>query len=89
MLHEVWREGFRATGSEGTAVKIGEVEAESFAEACDKLCSLASWQIWGGTYDRGTVWGCRLFNNEADARRSFGLTSELSGRRRHPGGCPP
>ena len=67
-IHEVWSEGYRATGEHGTAQKLGEVEAPTFAEACDLVCGKR------GDYDskRGTVWGCRLFNNEADARRSFG-----------------
>ena len=73
-MHEIWAEGYRASGDSAGARLLGRVEAETFAEACDKLCSPAEWQKQNGNYDRqrGTVWGCRLFNNEADARRAFG-----------------
>jgi hypothetical protein len=72
--HEIWTEGYSITGSEGRAQLLATVEAATFAEACDKLCSPAEWQAQHGNYDpqRGTVWGCRLFDNEADARRAFG-----------------
>jgi hypothetical protein len=56
------------TGNEATAHKIGEIEAENFFEACAKLNQGDS------NFDsvRLTVWGCRLFDNEAEARKSFG-----------------
>ena len=73
-LHEVWSEGYRASGDSAGAHLLGCVEAETFAEACDILCSPPEWQKLNGGYDpqRKTVWGCRLFNNYADASRSFG-----------------
>ena len=73
-VHEVWAEGYRASGDSADARLLGRVEAETFADACDTLCTPAEWQKQNGNYDRqrGTVWGCRLFNNEADARRAFG-----------------
>lgn len=73
-LHEVWMEGYRATGDYSPARFLGRVEAPTFAEACNALCSPAKWQQQNGDYDpkRGTVWGCKLFNNEEDARRAFG-----------------
>ncbi len=74
---EIWEEGYLATGMGGTpsrAHKIGEVSAETFQQACNTLCSPAWWQSKHGNYnpDRLTVWGCRLFDNETDARKSFG-----------------
>lgn len=71
---QVWIEGYRATGGSAKAQNVGEVEAATFREACDILCSPAEWQEQWGTYnaERGTVWGCRLFDNEVAARRSFG-----------------
>ena len=72
--HEVWAEGYCATGESAGARLLGIVEAETFAEACDRLCTPADWQKQNGNYDRqrGTVWGRGLFSNEADARRAFG-----------------
>ena len=77
MKFEIWSEGYLATGMEGIPEKarmLAEVEADSFQEACDKLCSDPDWQRRYGNYnpERLTVWGCRLFDNEADARKSFG-----------------
>ena len=71
---EIWMEGYMVSGMEGVpgeAQKIGEVEAATFQEACDRINSLRGWQ---GRYDRDrlTVWGCSLYDNEAAARRSFG-----------------
>lgn len=67
-MHEVWMEGYRATGEHAVAEKLGEAEAPTFADACDIVCAKRSDYDW----KRGTVWGCCLFNNEADARAVFG-----------------
>lgn len=68
--YQVWIEGFHCSG-EGEYAKahlVGEIEASSFQEACDILHSKCS------TYDSKTLsdWGCRLFDNEKDAREIFG-----------------
>jgi hypothetical protein len=72
---EVWSEGYRATGESAGAKLEGKVEAETWPEACRKACvDSGRWKEQPGGFDakRLTVWGCRLFDNEADARRSFG-----------------
>ena len=71
--YTVWMQGYLTTGMEGypePARLIGTAEAESFSDACKTLCSDPQWQIDHGHFDpeRLTVWGCRLFDNEADAR---------------------
>lgn len=74
-LFEVWSEGYAVTGGSGQAQLIGEVEAETFAEACQKATDRAKAEGKDyGTFDpeRLTLWGCRLFDNEADARRAYG-----------------
>lgn len=67
-VFQVWSEGYRASGDRGTATFHGQVEAENFKAACD--------QIIGNSYlydsERLTYWGCRLFDNELEARKSFG-----------------
>ena len=75
--HSIWREGFLTSGMDGTpsqAVLLGSVKAETFEEACNILCSPSSWQKYNGSYNKenNTVWGCRLFNNEVEARNTFG-----------------
>lgn len=65
---EVWEEGFVISGESGKAHLTGRVRATSFQEACDMLYAGKS------TYnsEKCTYWGCRLFDNETDARKSFG-----------------
>jgi hypothetical protein len=71
MKYEIWAEGFVTNGEQTGARFHGTFEADSFAKACD---------FWARTLpsekhfdrDRLTYWGCRLFDNEIDARRSFG-----------------
>lgn len=72
--YEIWLEGYAVSGQHGTAVKIGTVAAESFQEACDSLLKRPGQRERFGGYDseRLTVWGCELFDNETDARKSYG-----------------
>lgn len=77
MLYQIYIEGYSATGCEGQDVGakfLGAVEAPTFREACDKLCSSQDFQRRYGNYNRDlcTVWGCRLFPNLSAARRDFG-----------------
>ena len=64
----VWSEGYATTGLGGGANFHGKILAKSFKDACvkvfrgDKLFDPESL----------TYWGCKLFDNEADARKSFG-----------------
>ena len=65
---QVWCEGYASTGQYGRAEYIGCVHATDFKDACIKLCSNYS------NFNPNTlsIWGCKLFDNEIDARRSFG-----------------
>ena len=62
-------EGYSVTGNSDKASLLGEIEAESFQEACDKLVEEKGYQ---NLYSGKSIWGCRLFDNEAYARKSFG-----------------
>lgn len=70
----VWSEGYAATGDSNTAHRIGTVYATSFLEACAMLhrSKGGDAQLGHFTQDPPAFWGCRLYDNEADARRSFG-----------------
>ena len=72
MKYEIWSEGYRCTGNSSGAIFLGTFEAESFKTACDLLAE--NDKEFGRLYDseRMTFWGCRLFDNEADARELFG-----------------
>ena len=66
--YNIWMEGFAATGESAPASFVGTVQANSFKEACQKAFEGNS----SYNPERNTYWGCRLFDNEAAARRSFG-----------------
>lgn len=75
-LFTIWAEGFAATGEAETAWQLNEspIVAANLDEAV-QLYSEASDSRYlfkrdsNGTW---TYWGCRLFDNESDARGSFG-----------------
>ncbi|CAB4192155.1 hypothetical protein UFOVP1244_4 [uncultured Caudovirales phage] len=65
---EVWCSGWESSDGRGAARFLGKFNAESFADACEMAI------IDRSLFDRErlTYWGCGLFDNETDARRSFG-----------------
>ena len=71
-LWHVWIEGYAATGEHGRAQFVGAVHAATFEEACKKLHN-PRWGNYGhDRKGRPTYWACRLYDNEADARKEFG-----------------
>ncbi|QIN95240.1 hypothetical protein DLP3_077 [Stenotrophomonas phage vB_SmaS_DLP_3] len=69
---DVWMEGYQTNGDSGTAMYLGRHVAANFQTACAKAlykkgCAMALYNPRLGTY-----WGCRLYDNEQDARKSFG-----------------
>lgn len=71
--YEIWMEGYLATGMEGIpqrAQRMAVARGETFQDACDWYFRCKG----DNYYDSRTLtyWGCKLFDNEADARRSFG-----------------
>ena len=76
-LYEVWSEGFSANGEHGSAIRlIGEVndkwEGEDFQKACENALISLKWDMHNYISKHNIYWGCRFFDNEADARKSFG-----------------
>ena len=68
---DIWIEGYSSTGTSCTAQCLMRgVWAETFKEACN----IAARNMNFGDLDNEplSVWGCRLYDNEADARKSFG-----------------
>lgn len=68
---EIWMEGYRVTGNESDAQYKGSWPGNTFADACETWAKSTESP---NLFDRGalTYWGCRLFDNETDARKSFG-----------------
>ena len=75
-VYDLWMEGYAATGTSSDASFIGTFEANSFLEACDKWASTLTDEQRRLYYEpylgRPAYWGCRIFDNEIEARRSFG-----------------
>lgn len=76
-LWEIWCEGYHVNEGKSPAVLFGLAWGDTFAEACikyfetDKRRAAKEVEMYFKP-DRLTYWGCRLFDNEADAREAFG-----------------
>lgn len=70
-LFDIWMEGFHINEGRTPGMYCGQYSGNTFQEACAKWNDLCGEP---GYYDasRNTYYGCRFFDNEADARRSFG-----------------
>lgn len=70
---QIWREGYETTGVGGEAFYMTTIEAKTFNEAVEKLFREADEDTRMRLDPKEcTYWGCRLFDNEVDARKSFG-----------------
>lgn len=70
---QVWMEGYRVTGNSNDASFKGEFEGETFQDAVKAYAETLDDQsksYFDAAYT--TFWGCRFFNNETDARKTFG-----------------
>jgi hypothetical protein len=73
--YEIWVEGYACTGQSATASLVGSSEGRTFREAC--LAYAVSKKHEDGFINYFnpvdcSYWGCRWFDNETDARKSFG-----------------
>jgi hypothetical protein len=71
-MWEVWAEGYRATCESGDATLLGKAEANTFEEACRKVAEQRGMHLTFSIDRPPAYWGCRLFDNEKDARKAFG-----------------
>jgi hypothetical protein len=67
-IWDIWVEGFRMDRFRGRASFIDKAIGKTFQEACDKYYE------GHGLYNSKNLsfWGCKLFDNEDDARKSHG-----------------
>ena len=68
---KVWMEGFKAQGNSSPAKFCGTFPGETFADACSAWADTTNYRE-DFDPERRTFWGCRLFDNETDARKAFG-----------------
>ena len=83
---EIWAEGYSASGESGTAQMIGKGLGSTFDEAVKDYMgknpnhgineNVRNRYISDESYNKRrsnwSIWACCLFDNEADARKSFG-----------------
>lgn len=75
---DVWSEGYAATGEHGTAMFEGKSSGNTFDEAVIKLLGhrLDKDKEEPDGYRRFAgklcIWACRIYDNEQEARASFG-----------------
>ena len=82
MKYNIWVEGYCCTGEFGTARLItSNVEGKSFINAVENWWNSLSKKDkegWGGKIyineekNYASIWACRLFDNESEARKAFG-----------------
>lgn len=65
-------EGYAAGGDRGAATLLGTFRGNTVQEAAEEWSKSGSPLTKYLNASRTAVWGCRLFDNEADARRNFG-----------------
>jgi hypothetical protein len=70
----LWLEGFSATGQRQGASMIGTYQAKDLDDAVKQHMEThkgdVDWNSVGG--GRHSIWGCGIFDNEKEARKSFG-----------------
>jgi hypothetical protein len=73
-VYQIWSEGWATTGQSSGATYHGTGTGNNFEEACKDFFVVRAWPKIDSYYHPGTntYWGCNLFDNEADARKSFG-----------------
>jgi hypothetical protein len=68
----IWMEGYAATGEHGEATYHGDYAGEDFRSAVERMMHDQQWDFKLYDRQRLTYWGCKFYDNEADARQSFG-----------------
>lgn len=79
-LWEVWVEGYAATEESGKAMRLTRKnedtlwEGDTFSEACREAMRCLNYDMSDHLYnaERNTYWACRFYDNEVEARKSFG-----------------
>lgn len=72
VFFDIWCEGFAVTGESGQATLLGCEKGIDLKDACKNLASKDEEFARYFNEDNMTYWGCRIYDNELDARKSFG-----------------
>jgi len=75
-VHSVclWMQGFSASGQSQGASMLGTYQAVDLDDAVKQYIKQNKSDVDWDRFGRGihAIWGCKLFDNEAEARKSFG-----------------
>jgi hypothetical protein len=73
-VFEIWSEGSRYTGGGSGANYEGTAKGGTFIEACDNWAKQNKIppRLYRSGEGAAYLWGCRLYDNEKDARATFG-----------------
>lgn len=71
-VYEIWSEGYVATGESGGATMHGTISGDSFPDACSRYAKANPEFAKYFDAERLTYWGCRLFDSQDEAVKSFG-----------------
>lgn len=70
--YQIWTEGYAATGESSRAIYHGISKGETFKQAVENYIKENNWDEKLYNSDKLTYWGCKFYDNENDARKSFG-----------------
>ena len=70
--YQIWTEGYVVTGGSSTATYHGLSKGETFKQAVENFIEENDWDKKLYNSERLTYWGCKFYDNEADARKTFG-----------------
>jgi len=69
---DLWIEGYSVSGCRSKASLLGSYDANDIHDAVaqwrEEICYVSN--MWNGSFYE--FWGCRIFDNEVEARKSFG-----------------
>lgn len=71
-LYDIWAEGYADNGGCAGAIRLGSARGKTFKDACKIFAEEEESFRQYFDEESMTYWGCSLFDNEADARKSFG-----------------
>lgn len=74
-MFNLWMEGYIAQGTSSKARFLGSFDADSFENACDKWADTIDGnekQYYKRNGNVASFWGCRIYDKEQDAKKSFG-----------------
>ena len=68
----LWMEGYAVTGNYSEAQRLGTYEAVDLDDACEQYKRRHPDSTIVKDNRGWNIWACKIYDNEADARKAFG-----------------